>query len=143
MDGRVTFGVSASPFFLTGYGYLEAREPGASILICADTKINNNFIAIAEYGCIKIGSRCLIGMNVEILGSDFHGLKVEDRNRSEPSNSGDVVIGDDVFIGANVKILKGVHIGEGTVIANGAVVTKSIPSGVIAAGNPARVVRPL
>jgi acetyltransferase-like isoleucine patch superfamily enzyme len=54
-----------------------------------------------------------------------------------------VHIGDDVFVGMSVKILKGVTIGDGSVIGAGAVVTSSIPAGVVAAGNPACVVREL
>jgi maltose O-acetyltransferase len=46
-------------------------------------------------------------------------------------------------MGMSVKVLKGVSIGADSVIGTGAVVTTSIPAGVIAAGNPARVVREL
>lgn len=52
-----------------------------------------------------------------------------------------VTIGDDVWIGGNVVINPGVTIGSGVVIGSGSVVTKDIPSGVIAAGNPCRVIR--
>ena len=51
------------------------------------------------------------------------------------------VISENVFIGDNVTILKGVTIGVNSVIGNGSIVTKSIPDNVIAAGNPARVIR--
>ncbi len=54
-----------------------------------------------------------------------------------------MVIGDNVFIGSNVKILSGVTIGRDSVIANSAVVTKDISSGVIAGGNPAKILRPI
>jgi maltose O-acetyltransferase len=54
-----------------------------------------------------------------------------------------VEIGDDVFVGMGAKILKGSTIGSGSVIGAGAVVTGAIPAGVVAAGNPARVIREL
>ena len=46
-----------------------------------------------------------------------------------------------MWIGGNVAVLPGVTIGDDTVIGSGSVVTKDIPSGVIAAGNPCRVIR--
>lgn len=52
-----------------------------------------------------------------------------------------ITVGDDVWIGANVTVLPGVTIGSNTVIGAGSVVTKDIPSGVIAFGNPCRVIR--
>lgn len=54
-----------------------------------------------------------------------------------------VTIGDDVWIGGNAVINPGVTIGSNVVIGSGSVVTKSIPDGVIAAGNPCRVIRPI
>lgn len=50
-------------------------------------------------------------------------------------------MGDDVFIGARATILPGVHIGDGAAIGAGAVVTKSVPDGGVAVGNPAKVIR--
>ena len=53
----------------------------------------------------------------------------------------EVTIGDDVWIGGNVTINPGVHIGSNVVIGSGSVVTADIPDGVVAAGNPCRVIR--
>lgn len=50
-------------------------------------------------------------------------------------------VGNDVWIGAQVAVLPGVTIGDGAVIGAGSVITKDIPSGVLAAGNPCRVIR--
>ena len=50
-------------------------------------------------------------------------------------------MGNNVWIGANVTILPGVTIGDDTVIGAGSVVNRDIPSGVVAAGNPCRVIR--
>jgi hypothetical protein len=55
---------------------------------------------------------------------------------------GDIVIGSDVWIGANCTVLDGVTIGHGTVVAAGAVVAKDLPPYVVAAGVPARPIRP-
>lgn len=52
-----------------------------------------------------------------------------------------VTIGDNVWITSNVTILPGVTIGSNTVIGAGSVVTRDIPSGVFAAGNPCKVIK--
>ena len=54
-----------------------------------------------------------------------------------------ITIADSVWIGGSAVVCPGVSIGAGSVIAAGAVVTRDIPAGVIAAGNPCRVLRPL
>ena len=54
-----------------------------------------------------------------------------------------VVIGNDVWVGGHTVINPGVTIGDNVIIGSGSVVTKDIPSGVIAAGNPCRVLRPV
>ena len=52
-------------------------------------------------------------------------------------------MGSDVWFGGNVTVLPGVTIGDGAVIGAGSVVTRDIPPGVVAAGNPCRVLRPV
>lgn len=96
---NVRIGVFPSPLFFSTYGYIEARNPGAQILIGENTWINNNFSVIAEYTNIKIGRDCLIGTNVEICDSDFHGIKVSERKTSNYEMAKSVVIEDNVFIG--------------------------------------------
>lgn len=53
---------------------------------------------------------------------------------------GKVKIGDYVYIGTNALIMPGVTIGDNSLIAAGSVVTKSVPSGTVVAGNPARII---
>ena len=142
-DGKVTIGYYPSPLFYSTYAHIEARNSSASIRVGGGTAINNNFCAIAEHTTITIGRNCLIGVSVEIMDSDFHGLKVADRRMSMPEWGRPVVIEDDVFIGSNVKITKGVTIGRGAVVANGAVVVKSVPELVVVGGNPARIIKNL
>jgi acetyltransferase-like isoleucine patch superfamily enzyme len=64
-----------------------------------------------------------------------------DRNNSKPEWAKPVEVGDDVFLGSKVRICKGVTIGNGSVIANGSIVLQDIPARVVAAGNPATVLR--
>ncbi len=141
-DG-VAIGYYPSPGYFSSSTYLEARHHGAVISIGDATAFNNGFVAIAEHTAIQIGRRCLIGTNVEIYDSDFHGLAIEDRQKSAPDWARPVVVGDDVFIGSNFKILKGVNVGQGSVIANGAVVLKDVKPHSVVGGNPARYIKSL
>lgn len=145
-EGRISFGKNVwlgyfpSPKFYSGSIHIEARRPNAEIFFGNNIYINNNFTIVAEASSISIGDDVLIGTNVEIIDSDFHGLHPNERNTgnhiAEP-----VIIGRNVFIGSNVCIVKGVNIGENSVIANGSVVTASFPSNVIIGGNPAKIIR--
>lgn len=84
-DGIIDFGKNVrigfypSPHFLTGSCHIEARAVGAVVRIGDMTTVNNNFVAIAEMTRIDIGDRCLIGPNVNIFDSDFHGLSPAER----------------------------------------------------------------
>lgn len=93
---------------------------------------------------ISIGCRVNIGANSSVVDSDFHPLSAGGR-KSDPQGgeTAPVIIEDDVFIGMNCLVLKGVTIGCGSVIGAASVVTHSIPAGVVAAGNPARVIKEL
>lgn len=135
---NVRFGYAKSPAFFSGYSYIEARTPETTITIGDGTYLNNNCTIIAEGANIDIGKECLIGQEVNIFSSDFHGL----RDRSKPSKAS-VMIGNNVFIGARSMILKGVSIGNNSTIAAGAVVTKDVPPDTVAAGNPAKVIKEL
>lgn len=126
--------------FFNTVGYLEARNSSASILIKNNTIINNNFVVIADQTSVTIGENCLIGPNVFITDSDFHGLKVKDRVNGNYQCL-PTVIEDNVFIGENVRILKGVTIGEGSVIGCGSVVSKNVPPNSIYAGNPGKFIK--
>lgn len=140
-NANVRIGAFPSPEFLSTYAYIEARTPEAQVNLGSGTWINNGFRCIAEHSSITIGQNCLIGANVEILDSDFHGIGLHERGLSKPEWAAPVVLEDEVFIGSNVRVLKGVRIGRGSVIANSSVVIADIPPMVVAAGVPAKVIR--
>jgi maltose O-acetyltransferase len=98
-----------------------------------------NFNCVVLDVCpVRIGSFTLFGPAVQIL-TPMHPLNAELRRRQEFGKPVD--IGSDVWVGAGALILPGVRIGAKAVIGAGSVVTRDIPEGVFAAGNPCRVVR--
>lgn len=138
----VQFGWKASPLFYAGYCHVEASTPAARIEVGDRTEFNNNLMIKSEGAGIRVGRDGLFGAGIEIFDSNFHDLDPARRHAGTQRMS-PVDIGDNVFVGMSVKILKGVEVGADSVIGAGAVVSSSIPSGVIAAGNPARVIREL
>jgi acetyltransferase-like isoleucine patch superfamily enzyme len=138
----VEFGWPNSMFFYSGYCHIEALAPESVIEFGDGAQINNNAYIKSEGPGIRIGARALLGSCVEIIDSDFHELHPGRRRGGRPAMA-PVELGENVFVGDGAKILKGVTIGAHSVIGAGSVVATSIPEGVVAAGNPARVVREL
>jgi maltose O-acetyltransferase len=89
---------------------------------------------------VRIGDFTLFGPGVQILTAT-HPLEAELRRTQELGKPVD--IGSDVWVGGGALILPGVRIGSRTVIGAGSVVTRDVPDGVLAAGNPCRVLRSL
>lgn len=101
---------------------------------------------------IAVGTQVVLGDNVRMAGRAFlagypgHPLNPEARAAGEPDADdqvGAIELQANVWLGTGVTVLAGVTIGENTIVGAGSVVTKSLPANVIAAGNPARVVRHL
>lgn len=138
----VELGWPTSSLFHTGYIHIEAATPEARIELCDGVQLNNNAFIKSEGAGIVIGPRALIGSGVEIIDSDFHDLHPARRRGGRPRMA-PVRLGENVFVGDGVKILKGVSVGDHSVIGAGSVLSASIPAGVVAAGNPARVIREL
>ncbi|MDB6135917.1 MAG: acyltransferase [Verrucomicrobiales bacterium] len=105
---------------------------------------------------VVIGDNVLISHDVFITSTNGHELDARERalgyrrmlREGHSADKGSILtapvtIGDDVWINPQSVILPGVSIGRGSVIGCGSVVTRSIPAGVLAAGNPARVIREL
>lgn len=90
---------------------------------------------------VYIGDSVMIGPNVTIATAG-HPIDPELRRKVAQFNI-PVRIGNNVWIGAGAVILPGITIGDDSVIGAGSIVTKDIPAGVVAVGNPCRVLRPI
>lgn len=101
---------------------------------------NFNWVVLDE-AFVTIGDDCFIGPNVSIYTA-CHSTDPQKRNTREEWAE-PVTIGDNCWIGGSVTILPGVTIGDNVTIGAGSVVVKDIPSGSIAAGNPAKVIKKL
>lgn len=130
--GRTGKNVSIVSPFYCDYGY--------------NIETGENFFM--NMNCVILdGAKVTFGDNVFVApGCGFytagHPLDAERRNAGL-EYALPIRIGNNVWIGAQVCVLPGVTIGDNTVIGAGSVVTKDIPSGVLAAGNPCRVIRPI
>ena len=113
---------------------------GYQTTIGAGTFINCNCV-ILDVARVRIGADVQVGPNVQIL-TPTHPLD-PDQRRSGLEAAKPITIEDNVWLGGGVIVLPGVTIGRDTVVGAGAVVTKDVPGGVVAVGNPARVIRPL
>ncbi|MEY8711368.1 sugar O-acetyltransferase [Mangrovibacter phragmitis] len=100
--------------------------------------INFNF-TLLDPGFVTIGDHVFIGPNVSLYTA-LHPMDAGKRGRHIGTTL-PVTIGNHVWIAGNVTVLPGVTIGDGAVIGAGSVVTKDIPAGMLAVGNPARVIR--
>ena len=120
-----------SPFY-TDYGS-NCRIGAGSFL--------NHGVYLMDGAPITLGRNCFLGPSCGLYTAN-HPLNAVQRaqglERALP-----ITLGDDVWLGGNVVILPGVTIGSGSVIGAGSVVTHDSPPGVVAAGNPCRVLRPI
>lgn len=128
---------------------IDARiEPGA--IIRDKVSIGKNAVimmgAVINIGS-EIGEGAMIDMNAVVgargkIGKRAHiGAGAVIAGVLEPPSKSPCEIGDDVLIGANSVILEGVKIGANSVIAAGSVVVEDVPSGVVVAGTPARIIK--
>lgn len=117
---------------------LHCNFGGAFIHFEKNVYVNFNLTCVDDTD-IYVGEGTLFGPNV-IITTTGHPINPELRSKlyqfSKP-----VYIGKNCWIGAGVVILPGVHIGDNTIIGAGSIVTKDIPAGVIALGNPCKVKR--
>src|SRR5215469_1745144 len=121
--------VRCQPPFYCDYGY--NIELGEQVFF--------NFNCVVLDVCrVTIGDYSLFGPAVQIL-TPVHPLNAALRRKQEYGKP--IEIGSDVWVGGGALILPGVRIGSRSVIGAGSVVTRDVPDGVFAAGNPCRVIR--
>ncbi|MDG4833216.1 sugar O-acetyltransferase [Solwaraspora sp. WMMD1047] len=128
--GAVGAGVVVRPPVYVDYGY--------HVSVGAGTFVNYGAVLL-DVAPITIGADVQIGPNVQLL-TPTHPVEPEPR-RAKWEAAKPIVIGDNVWLGGGAIVLPGVTIGADTVVGAGAVVTRDLPPGVLAVGNPARPVR--
>lgn len=110
--------------------------------------IHTHGLTVINYNCVILDtSPVTIGANAFLapgvcLACAGHSVDAGQRAQGV-STSRPITIEEDVWIGAHATVCGGVTIGRGSVIGAGSVVTKDIPAGVVAVGNPCRVLRPV
>ncbi|MBD0267003.1 MAG: sugar O-acetyltransferase [Cyanobacteria bacterium Co-bin8] len=128
--GSLGTDVLVEPPFYCDYGTQITLEDGVYI------NMNNVFLDCAS---IHIGAQTYLATNVQLLTAT-HPLNAAER-AAGPESARPITIGSRCWLGGGVIVCPGVTIGEDTTIGAGSVVVKDIPAGVLAVGNPCRVVR--
>ncbi|MEE1060536.1 MAG: sugar O-acetyltransferase [Ruminococcus sp.] len=129
----------------SGEGYCCITAPfwcdyGYNIITGKNFYSNHNLV-ILDCAEVVFGDNVFVGPNCGFYTA-CHPVNAEQRNLgiefAKP-----IKVGNDVWFGGGVTVVPGVTIGDNVVIGAGSVVVKDIPSGVVAAGNPCRVIRPI
>ena len=111
---------------------------GFNITIGENFYTNHN-VTILDGAKVTFGDNVFIAPNC-VFSTAGHAIDSEQRAKGLEI-ARPITVGNNVWIGANVSVLPGVTIGSRSIIGDGSVVNKDIPEGVIAAGNPCKVIR--
>jgi len=128
--GEVGENVVIRPTFRCDYG--------TYISIGAGTFVNFDCVML-DVAPIRIGESCQLATKVQLLTAT-HPVDPEARRLGWESAE-PITMGDNVWLGGGAIVCPGVTIGEDTVVGAGSVVTRDLPAGIVAYGNPARVAR--
>lgn len=128
--GKVAGRIIIQPFFWCDFG---------SNIEVGDNFFANHGLVILDGAKVTFGHDVFVGPDCGFYTAG-HPLDVECRNRGL-EYARPITVGDNVWFGGHVTVCPGVSIGAGTTIGAGSVVTHDIPSGVLAAGNPCRIIR--
>jgi len=99
-------------------------------------------VTLDARGGLELGDEALIGFESVLLTHTHRSDEVGVAIQRQGMYSAPVRVGARAWLGMRVMVLPGVEIGEDAIVASGAVVSRSIPARTIAAGVPARVLRP-
>ena len=130
--GAAGAGLGIEPPFYCDYG--------RNIRVGMNVFFNFNCVVL-DVAPVHLGDHVLVGPAVQIYTAT-HPLSARER-RAGLEAGAPVDIGSDVWIGGGAIVLPGVRIGAGSIIGAGSVVTRDVPAGVAAAGNPCKVIRVL
>jgi acetyltransferase-like isoleucine patch superfamily enzyme len=130
------------PWALIESGCWFALYPDTATLSIGEGTILNLGCMLAATERIEIGSHCMFANNCFVADAE-HRFDDPDLPLTWQGMTpkGPVRIGDNCWFGTNVAVTGGVTVGERTVVGANSVVTRDLPSGVVAAGAPARVLR--
>jgi len=135
-DARLIFGER-----ITVYAGCRFRSRSGDLKIGDDVSFGPNCVIYEWRGDAVIGNGTMIAAGVVISGVN-HGMDPSaGPYRDQPTQALPVEIGSNVWIGMNSIILPGVTVGDNTIVGAGSVVTRSLPKGVIAYGNPCKTIR--
>jgi maltose O-acetyltransferase len=128
--GAMGEGVSIEPPFFCDYG---------GNITLGDRVFFNFNCVILDPAPVTIGSDVFFGSGVQIYTATH---PIDPRERTHGLEAAQpIVIGSDVWVGGGAIICPGVRIGARSVLGAGSVATRDVPEGVVAAGNPCRVLR--
>lgn len=152
--------VGAESWLFSSYMFLHTQSCQGVSVGQASGLYNGTFFELGPKASVNIGDYCsLVGATISTNGrvsiGDYaliaHETFIADRHLALPPDqlapdapaSPDICIGHNVWIATRAVIIGGVEIGDNSVVGAGAVVTESVPTNVVVAGNPARIVKRL
>ncbi len=134
--GRFAYIVAARDAEVSLQTWSDPRHQGE--IIFGDHCLVSPGVRLSSASRIEIGEGTMLARGAYLTDADWHDIvdRTQEVGRTAP-----IVLGRNVWIGDGAIITKGVTIGDNSVVGARAVVTRPVPSNVIVAGNPARVVR--
>lgn len=128
--------------FVSGSGlHIAVEDDGNTVALGDKTTFSRPVhLAAIEGTRLMLGEDCMLSANISVRTGDSHSVVDLEGNRINPSK--DVIIGNHVWIGNTVLITKGAHVADNSIIGTGSVVTRAFETtGVVVAGNPAKIVK--